>query len=83
LICLNICILCTHGNNSFAEEFKNLVRYRSENIFANRQSNYVEPSSVDDNIAKRFNILAISLSYIILFLHSILMVQAKLISVFS
>jgi len=64
----------------FAEEFKNLARYRSENIFVNRQNNYVEPSSVDDNIAKRFNILAISLSYIILFLHSILMVQTKLIS---
>jgi len=29
-----------HGNNSFAKEAKNLVRYRSENI--THQINYVE-----------------------------------------
>jgi len=44
--------------NSFAEGFKNLARYRSENIFViDLQNNYME--SVDDNTARSFNILTV------------------------
>jgi len=49
-----------HRKNSFAEEFKNLTRHRSENIFV-----YIKlyrSLSVDDNAVKSFNVLATSLS---------------------
>jgi len=48
--------------DDFAEVSKNLDRYRSE-IILNHQINYVENSSIINNAAKSFHIIAIFFSY--------------------
>jgi len=46
-----------HGKNDFAEIFKNLTRYKSENNFVNYQNYYVDCSNTISNVAKNFDIL--------------------------
>jgi len=57
-----------HGNNDFAKESKNLVRYRSENNFVEYyQNNYLEIilNMINNNVAKSFDNLPTSLCVIL------------------